>query len=713
MNEKELRAKIRSELEKKHQSKKASSPEKKNEIHNEINSGPGTENKYLREAIIHSIEYDICSKFPEMVECENHLGDIKWLTPNELHSEYEYYPIEESWLQKLRVRLFGVPKLKIPDSEYWQKFAEESRQQIELDVRKRIELFKEKQAESQKVKKRDLEDRIYEEELDKFYGKEKGYKKYQNHLGEYRWLTKAEAEQQEEFFEEDPLISSEWIKRIAVLLFLVVIVGGWWIWKQSKVIVPPKAYLIVALNDDRGNLYIDKKLAAGFRANEPYLISAGPHQVSLIRNGFVSKPKLHEINAAEADTVRIKFDLEKKQSVNIGYVQIKTNNITGNVYIDDDFYGNLAEQSLFSIDAGEHSIRIERSDFYAFPYAKNINLSAGDTNRVYFELRRRNDTVTNEVATGLIEVRSNVKNADIYLNGKKTEYKTDYILQRMPFGQYSIALVKNGYKVYPEEKVIRIDKKESRTTADFTLTSTTKNAQIRTDPVAGEIFIDGKSAGVGEFKGSLPLGEHIISFGNVSNYKKPEDEKIKVTSDGENHHIFTYLVNYQIEFSPEGSKPAQMNGAINKGYFFNLPNFVVDSENGPEVRKNDLINSNIWILNFAFQYRNPPGSDAIRFTFDIPENIDLSQQLKLNIWGYSTSNNYPLAVRGNTVYQVIINNNTFQANVKPAHSIKNISENNFDSFIVNEYLKNGRNSILISTTNETSAEFALWKIRIE
>ena len=285
--------------------------------------------------------------------------------------------------------------------------------------------------------------------------------------------------------------------------------------------------------------------------------------------------------------------------------------------------------------------------------------------------------------------------------------------QRMPFGQYSIALVKNGYKVYPEEKVIRIDKKESRTTADFTLTSTTKNAQIRTDPVAGEIFIDGKSAGVGEFKGLLPLGEHIISFGNVSNYKKPEDEKIKVTSDGENHHIFTYRVNYQIEFSPEGSKPAQMNGAINKGYFFNLPNFVVDSENGPEVRKNDLINSNIWILNYAFQYRNPPGSDAIRFTFDIPENIDLSQQLKLNIWGYSTSNNYPLAVRGNTVYQVIINNNTFQANVKPAHSIKNISENNFDSFIVNEYLKNGRNSILISTTNETSAEFALWKIRIE
>ena len=125
------------------------------------------------------------------------------------------------------------------------------------------------------------------------------------------------------------------------------------------------------------------------------------------------------------------------------------------------------------------------------------------------------------------------------------------------------------------------------------------------------------------------------------------------------------------------------------------------------------INEQIWYLGYTFQYRNPPGSDALLFEFKIPANIDLSQPLNLKIWGYRSGNNYPIVVRGNAYYQVIVNGNTLRDRVLPKYSIKEISNDHFDSFPINEYLRVGKNTIFISTIESTSEEVALWKIAIQ
>ena len=49
----------------------------------------------------------------------------------------------------------------------------------------------------------------------------------------------------------------------------------------------------------------------------------------------------------------------------------------------------------------------------------------------------------------------------------------------------------------------------------------------------------------------------------------------------------------------------------------------------------------------------------------------------------------------------------------PKYDIKEVSDDHFDKFPVNEYLRSGLNKILISTTENTSEEVVLWKIAIQ
>ena len=64
-------------------------------------------------------------------------------------------------------------------------------------------------------------------------------------------------------------------------------------------------------------------------------------------------------------------------------------------------------------------------------------------------------------------------------------------------------------------------------------------------------------------------------------------------------------------------------------------------------------------------------------------------------------------------YRIIVNGNTFRGQVIPKYDIKEVSDDHFDKFPVNEYLRSGLNKILISTTENTSEEVVLWKIAIQ
>lgn len=390
----------------------------------------------------------------------------------------------------------------------------------------------------------------------------------------------------------------------------------------------------------------------------------------------------------------------------------------GRIYIDNEFYGNVFKRDLIALKAGIHSIRVERDGYISIPIEQQFEVDINDTIKISFNMRQGRINHTQESAhtaakLGLIEVRSNIKNADIYINGEKTDYKTDYVLQKIKYGSYAISIRKQGYQAYPDERVVKVNRENTRSVVNFTLSSINNMVTLRTRPIEGEILINGKPVGSGLFKSSLPIGEHEISFGEVPFYSKPPNQKIDILNDSPNEFFFDYITNFNLLFSINQISPSSLSGRIISGHVFSNLDMIADNDNGPEIKTLENFDDQLWYLGYTFQYRNPPGRDALIFDFTIPSQIDLSQPIDLNVWGYRSGSNYPIVVRGNAYYQIIINGNTFREQVLPKYKIEEINEDHFDKFTINEYLRNGSNRIFISTTDETSEEVALWKITIQ
>jgi len=717
-NEEELRKKVRQKLEQKFR-------EKQERVRGKQAVGAKTEQprpvddnlQDLEEQAVHSLlEEEIASRHPEFIKCVNHLSEIRWLTPSELAEDFEFYPVEESRWSRFKQKYFAH---KIKDPALLSGMAK-MRPQVEDEIKRRLQDYRQKRSQNAlSGSNNELENQIYQEEIDRFYRKKKGYKKYKNHLGESRWMTLEEFNNQDEFFEEMLSPKQIFIRRSLVFLAIILLAGlVWYLAGLQRNGEMDKAYLIVKVKQNRGLLYIDKNLAIGFSNDKPYPISAGEHEISLISNGYTTLPKAQIINLSAGDTARLSFQFVKKQLSESGVVNIHSPFASSEIILDGEFQGTLDRSNTLILPPGDHTLSVEKDGYICRPPQRIFKLKAGDTLNLSFAMRplktRRSRKSDDKLLNmGLLEVRSNVKEADIYLDGQKTDFQTDYILQRIPFGQHIIRVGKKGYKVYPNERVIRLDKKHKRASVDFTLSSTIRRVTITTVPVKGSIAIDGKAIGEGQVKVPIPLGEHKIDFGPVAHYSKPALKIFKVTEDSPDQLIFKYTLNFSIIFSVGGVQPNSEAGSVNSGYLLNDDRFHSSGQAGPEIRRMKKGGLKYWNLGYAFQYRNPPGRDALVFNFYIPENIDLSEPIYLKIWAYQTKDFYPLVIKGNSYYRIDLNQTRFRRQVKPYYSVAQVDQDHFDRFQINDHLHPGFNRLLIAATKYTTAHVMIWKVAVE
>ncbi len=711
--EKELREKIQKELhqkfEQKEENPRPSSPEPLL-TRDDTSFIKEQEERLLRL----SLEEEIYGKYPEFIYCENHLNEARWLTPAELEGEYEFYPVEETGFERFKKKFTRKKILPKSDSPELKRKIEELRREIQEDAYQRIRQFEARKKEIMQSKKSEIEQKIYQEEIDKFYSRKKGYKKYINHLNETRWMTKEEHKNQDEFLEEVETPAQIWGRR--VLITLAVLGGITLLWLASVYNgsgVEEKGYVLVSVNEEKGQLYIDKVLAAGFTEGQPYAVATGEHEITLLREGFSTKPKFRVITVTGNDTVSISFTMEEKAFGASGLVQISAPYKDAGVIVNGEFHGTLGKANSIILPEGNYTIILEKPGYAAHPPQQTFSLNAGDTVNISFTLnplRNQGKSRSSEglSESGLLEVRSNIKNAEIYLDGQKTTYKTDYILQRIPLGSHIVRIEKKGYKVYPEEQVVRLSRKEKQTTADFTLTSLMRRLTLKTTPVSGDIIVDGRLLGTGEVNVSLALGEHEIRFGKSTLYDVPTVKKFKITEDSPQRLTFTYSLNYNVSFKPD----QKSNTVVKSGYLFSDNIFHQSNEAGPETELNKSINEKVWKLGYAFQYRNPPGQDALLLNIFIPANLDLSQPLALKLWIYKTQDLYPLILKAGSYYSVNINQYVLRKKILPGHSEKEIGADNYDSFMINKYLHPGNNQILIKTVPSTKSYVTLWKVAV-
>ena len=217
----------------------------------------------------------------------------------------------------------------------------------------------------------------------------------------------------------------------------------------------------------------------------------------------------------------------------------------------------------------------------------------------------------------------------------------------------------------------------------------------------------------GNWKGGLAPGSYRLRFGDVESYHTPKSQTIEIKEGNSNSFTFKYQPTFTLTFSPLGLSPTNATGNIQMGYVDEDGVFHSDPTNGPEIIRSEEFGEKVWLLAYAFAYRNPPENDAIVFTFNVPSTIDLSQNLWLKMWGYKTDDNYPMEFNDIHEIRIAINNRMIQKDYTPRYSIEEANESKFERFRINNLIRHGSNRMQISTGPVNTTYFALWKITIE
>ena len=531
-DEEALRKKIREQLEKEHSEKQL----KRQSLANseQITAHEEDESYYLEIYIRRKLQEEVYDKYPEFIKCANHLDQTKWLTPLELADEFEFFPLEYTFWSRFKRKSSLGKNVKIPDTPEIKQMIREFRDEIDSDARERIEKYHTYLKENQNKAQSNQEEKIYSEEQDRFYSSQKGYHKYKNHIGETTWMTVEEFEAQEEF--TDRIYTAFEKIKITALISAIVIVLSFGIFSLVGMLNPevPKGYLIVDLNKDKASLYINHALTVGFTPGMAYPINDGEYEISIILPGYRTDPIYQAVEISKGDTTHITFNLIPMEG-KTGMVRLNVPYEDASVYADGEFKGTAEQNELLALSPGNHTITIKKSNYISTPRFHTFSLNAGDTINLDFRLLRamtpaENTPIHSKINLGLIEVNTNVKGAQIILNGNYTGFESDYVLQKIPFGQHIISVEKDGYKTYPKEQVVRLSQNDRQVKVDFTLTSTTGLVTINVHPDNATIYIDGKDASHGDFSGSLALGEHKVSFGDLKGYVTPDDQTITVRS---------------------------------------------------------------------------------------------------------------------------------------------------------------------------------------
>lgn len=712
MNEKELRRKIRSDLEQQHQKKLQEQAENgRKESSGSEQRRKEAKQKFIRR-VLRERHY---SSYPQFIKCSNHLNEFEWLTEAEIARQHEFYPVNETLWQRIRNSMKGDPLRKIPKEDWIPAYIDEQSALIEANIKSRLETLERLSREVEQNSEKQRETEIISAEQEDFYRQHPDYHQYRNYLGETRWLTDEEFENQDEYFEEVPTTGGR-IRQAAVWISIAIIVIFAAVWLNTNFgSQSDNGYVIIESNEQRGQLYVNEQPLVGFSPGVALNFNKGEYKISLLRSGMVSSPRFHLVNITPGDTARIKFDLHPQKTGNKAMVRINSPQPDAKIFINNEFFGMVKNNRQVILDPGEHEIMIKKDNFQTEPAMSRIALKKGDTLDLTFRMFPRSGSAGRNAsaATGLLEVSSNIRGARILIDGTDSGFRTDYILSKVSFGRHIVSVQKDGYRTYPREREILINSRNKSKKVDFKLSKATVPAFISTQPVNGRIYIDGKDMGIGQWRGSLSIGEHRVHFGPVYFYKTPQPKTIFVSENESTEEIFYYIPDFKLSFSPNGIIPADNVGGIQLGYLVDNKSFFIDPGNGPETIVVPELGQRVWKLGSAFSYRNPPEGDAVTVTFTIPAGISHAGIRTLKLWGYRSGEIYPQAPKEVSKIRIEVNGQSVSNNYLPKYEIREAGGAVFESFPVRNLLKAGKNSIMIGTDSENTEYFLLWKVAIE
>lgn len=256
------------------------------------------------------------------------------------------------------------------------------------------------------------------------------------------------------------------------------------------------------------------------------------------------------------------------------------------IFVDGSTTGLLTDTTLTHIPVGKVTVSIQKAGYQPNPPFEIVDVHSGDSPEIHFQLeehyltdfyrgvavREKESSIPTQMfdalpkptrrritelptmqpppaerprqaqqILGSIIVSANEKDADILLNGRSTGLKTNATMEEVPSGSYTVTVTKTGYIVDPPEVAISIERDLQNELVVFNLrpekAAMTPHLKVGTDPVSGQIFINGRAVGSGQFEDDMETGKYLIAFGSIPGYFDPAPQEVVLSEDNPTANI--------------------------------------------------------------------------------------------------------------------------------------------------------------------------------
>jgi hypothetical protein len=621
------------------------------------------------------------SQQPEYSQYINHLGEIEWMTEEEAYRQHEFFRHSQSAWEKLKRKLRLSRKL-----EYAKLNPAE--RELRLYFRKYLE--------------------------EKYLGKVQP-QTARELPGEWSFAINPE-ELENITLLDDFGNEAIWKLGFTIISIIAVLAVIGFIWSLSFQ-KEPAGRLLVKSVVQGGRVYLDDTKFIGYTNTEIGNVPVGHHRISAIKDGYLAVPPYQEVEMKADSLVSLNFKFNTLRSEMLGYLKVQAPQKDSKVFINNIFYSRLDEENIFDLEEGQYRVTVQKEGFLTIPVESIVHIVMGDTTLLSIQQdpipnRQRGYPGIALEQIGTLAVTSNVIKARIFINGRDSGELTDHIFTQMQLGSYMIQVKKEGYLPEPEAREISLTRLEPAGNAVFNLIQKLEQVSIRTVPASGRIFIDGEFKAEGKFEGQFPIGEHALSFGDISGYKKPRNRNFTVKAGSPLELEILYFPELRISAGIDNQgKVYNQKCDVYSGHTFKDRAFTASNEGGPSIEFNEKLNDYFWKLGYAYPYRNPKGNDAVKVTFILPQNLEYDQKFVLKIEAASSREKYPLSVSSNV--EILIKfNNTIMSYYYVPKFVENLGAMETTEWDISSAVKGGLNTLEISTTDKNNTFYYLKSIEI-
>lgn len=201
-------------------------------------------------------------------------------------------------------------------------------------------------------------------------------------------------------------------------------------------------------NPQGARVYLDNE----YKGDTPLNIrnvTTGRHTVRIALADY--QEWIGDVTVLSSRVERISVDLKPQEEH--GSISINSNPQGADIYLDGDYVG-LTPINLQNIPAGNYRVNILSSDYEE--WVEEIHVSPKKTARI-------NAKLVYHPSYGAISIYSDQKDAKIFLNGtyKKDTVKGYMLLEDVEAGDYEIAIIKDGFRVWVGDIKVFVDETTS------------------------------------------------------------------------------------------------------------------------------------------------------------------------------------------------------------------------------------------------------------